>query len=256
MPAVVGEPIFDFDLSASSAAAAALRLAESNHRIANSLQMVSGVLRRQAVQAANANVGSALDCLVSAADRIETIGRVHRRLMDDGVEAVDLAALLRDIAQDSVAAFSAPGQTRLSLDLEEGCSLPARLASPVGLIVSELLANSLRHAHPTGVAGDIDVNCRRGECGNLLIEVADDGVGLTEGMDPKLADSFGMRLVNGLARQVGGELTFTDCPLGLTVQLNLFDGEAGAPSLRRRRGNAESAAHNVRQHRGEDDAEL
>jgi two-component sensor histidine kinase len=93
-------------------------------------------------------------------------------------------------------------------------------ATPVALIVSELVTNALKYAHPTGVAGRIQVSCRS-VGGGLVVEVTDDGVGLSETFDPHTDGGLGFRVVRGLARQLGAKLVYESGGIGLTVRLLL-----------------------------------
>jgi two-component sensor histidine kinase len=205
--------------------AAAVRLAETDHRVANSLAVVSGLLRLQASKVARGGATFSADevaeQLAKAGARIEIVAGLHRRLAGHGPDRdVDLGRLVRRVAEDTVAALSQPGRTRLTLAIEESRPAPQRIALPIGLIVGELVTNSLRHAHPAGVAGEIEVSCRGGG-ETIHIEVADDGVGLPEGFDPRRSETLGLKLVRGLAKQIGGQLTFADHAIGLAVRLTV-----------------------------------
>jgi len=86
----------------------------------------------------------------------------------------------------------------------------------VGLIVGELVTNALKYAHPAGVFGEIIVGCT--DAGDrLVIEVADDGVGLPEGFDAAKNAGLGLRLVHSLAEQLRATLMFNDSGTGLSV---------------------------------------
>jgi two-component sensor histidine kinase len=93
-------------------------------------------------------------------------------------------------------------------------------ATPVALIVSELVTNALKYAHPAGVAGRILVSCRLTGAG-LVVEVTDDGVGLSEDFDPHSDGGLGFRVVRGLARQLGADLVYESSDIGLIVRLVL-----------------------------------
>jgi two-component sensor histidine kinase len=203
-----------------------IRVTECDHRVANSLAVVSGLLRLQASKLAGSTAKlSAADVaeqLAKAAARIEVVAQMHRRMAHEGADGdVDLAELVRRVAEDTVTALSQPGRTRLSLAIDDTCLAPQRIALPVGLIVGELVTNSLRHAHPTGVAGAIEVSCRGGGGEEIHIEVADDGVGLPESFDPRRAQTLGLKLVRAFAKQAGGRLSFTDHAIGLSVRLTV-----------------------------------
>jgi two-component sensor histidine kinase len=98
------------------------------------------------------------------------------------------------------------GAVNLKLDLA-----PIRLAIdqsiPCGLLVNELVSNSLKHAFPEGRSGDVYVELQPAEEEGLLrLRVSDTGVGLPSGFDLKRSTSLGLRLVSDLSRQMGGKL--------------------------------------------------
>ena len=201
-----------------------IRVTECDHRVANSLAVVSGLLRLQASKLAGSTAKlSAADVaeqLAKAGARIEVVAQMHRRLAHEGADGdVDLAQLVRRVAEDTVTALSQAGRMRLSLAIDDSCLAPQRIALPIGLIVGELVTNSLRHSHPAGVTGEIEVSCRGGSGEAIYIEVADDGVGLPEGFDPRRAQTLGLKLVRAFAKQAGGRLSFADHAIGLSVRL-------------------------------------
>lgn len=223
MPQALVAPLFQ-PTTRPIGSSADVSIAESNHRIANSLAMVAGLLRLQASAAGGGDREfrpeevSAL--LREAASRVEVVGRLHGRLAQ-GPADFELAEIVRDVAEATVASLAPPGQTGLSLRLGATRSTPAHLAFPISLAIGELVTNSLKHAHPAGVAGEIEISCRQSRAGDLTIEVSDDGVGLPEGLDPMSSGGFGLRLVRALAEQLHAELKFEDSGIGLTVRLRL-----------------------------------
>ena len=90
--------------------------------------------------------------------------------------------------------------------------MTAQQLLPLTQIVAEALTNAIKYAHPAGQTGTIIVRCRRDAAG-LRVEVADDGVGLPRGFDPKADSGYGTRLLTGLARHLGATLSF-DAPGG------------------------------------------
>lgn len=201
-----------------------MEIAESNHRIANSLALVAGLLRMQATAVARdgrtLGPGACTTLLLEAAGRVDTVGRLHGRLARDAGD-IELAEVVREVAEATVGSLATPRQARLSLRLEPGRLACSQQALPVSLAVAELLTNSLKHAHPAGVRVEIEVSCRRESNGDLTIEVADDGVGLPEGFDPMVSNSLGLRLIRALAEQLNAGLAFEDSGIGLAVRLRL-----------------------------------
>jgi two-component sensor histidine kinase len=81
------------------------------------------------------------------------------------------------------------------------------IAIPCGLILSELVSNALKHAFPDGRSGEIIISLRAQE-GSRVLTVADDGVGLPQEMEVLHPESLGLELVNTLATQLDGTLTW------------------------------------------------
>jgi two-component sensor histidine kinase len=205
------------------------RLSEAQHRIANNLALIAGYTRLQATRLYKADrplsAREACIALEEVAARIETVGELHRLLSDApghglGGGGVDLGRFLAKLCTSLMQTVSFAGDTVITHRDSGGCMVRPDQATPVALIVSELVTNALKYAHPSGVPGKIRVSCRSlGE--GLVIKVADDGVGLSEGFDPLTDGGLGFRVVRGLARQLGASLAYESDGVGLTVRLTL-----------------------------------
>jgi two-component sensor histidine kinase len=149
--------------------------------------------------------------------RRDEAGRLHRTSRDER-HSVDLSKFLREIATSSL---SDGEQAELLFDLKADCEISARHADAVALVVSEAIANAVKHSHPAGVPGKICVASSRNNAQGLVIEVADDGVGLPEGFDPLTAESMGIRLMRILADEVSARLEFAQPPIGLCIRLEM-----------------------------------
>ena len=103
----------------------------------------------------------------------------------------------------------------------ENCLVAQDCVAPLALIVNEALLNAVRHAHPSGVDGKIEISCIQNSGSRILIEVTDDGVGLPEDFDPARDGGHGLHLMRQLSAQLGATLSFESTCLGLTVQLLL-----------------------------------
>ena len=223
MPIQLVHPTTNKPIAASSAPGAA---SEGNHRIANSLALIASLVRLQASEigqgARTIPAGEVRLILEGLGSRINTVARLHHLLTDGDQNApVDLARYLRDVSEAAVSALSLAGQMELRFALEAGCAMPAPMARSVGLIVAELMINSVRYAHPSGVAGKIRVGCRTTPDGLAVVEVSDDGVGLPEGFDPATDGHLGLRLVRSFADQLAATCDFNSSPLGLSVTLRI-----------------------------------
>jgi two-component sensor histidine kinase len=160
--------------------------------------------------------------LVGIGGRVAAVGRLHRLLAESPAEStVNLGEYLQEISAAIVAALAGDGGMQLRFDCDPHCVVPTERALSIGFIVVELVTNAVKHAHPTGVAGEIRVECLQGPDGAITVEVSDDGVGLPEGMDPTKADTLGLRRVRTLSAQLGAWIGFQHSALGLSCVLRM-----------------------------------
>jgi two-component sensor histidine kinase len=200
--------------------------AQANHRIANNLALLAGVVRMQASAVANAPHPMSDDdiriVLEALGSRIETIARLHRRLARGPAdEAIELGEYLQDVTGAVISACSTAGQIRLHFACEKNCLVTAERALSLGLIVAELVTNAVKYAHPAGVAGEISVACDRTADETVTVEVSDDGIGLPEGFDPMKDGNLGLRLVRSLAAELPARISFVHDPLGTSFALQM-----------------------------------
>jgi two-component sensor histidine kinase len=222
MPLRLVEKLFETNPFSPDAGEVWLR--EADHRIANNLTLVGGLLRLQAAdirrRERSFTADDALLALTEAAGRIETVGKLHRRLAHRSDDAdVDINDLIREVAEATVSSQAYAGRARLSFSLPQSCTVRGDQALAIALVIGELVTNSLKYAHPAGVAGEIAIHCGRNKDGALHIEVSDDGVGLPEDFQPGSSASLGLRLVHTLARHLGGKAEFMQEHIGLRVRL-------------------------------------
>jgi two-component sensor histidine kinase len=191
-----------------------LLLREADHRVKNSLQLVASLLTLQRLRLADTDAAAALDDAVA---RVHAVAMAHRALLQsrdlatiaiDGMLA-DLCAHVGQLSESVTITCAAP--TGLDMDVER--------AIPLGLIVSELLTNAVRHAYPEGASGTVAVTVSADD-GTLTIAVADAGVGA--GPDAVHGRGLGTTIVNALARQIGARLeTRSAAGAGTVVTLQL-----------------------------------
>ena len=180
------------------AAQQALLLKEVNHRVANSLQLISSLIEMQARKVADPE---AREMLKRAAQRVEAVTMVHHRLYtSDDVEFVEMDKYLQGLLDElrrMAGSEEEHGAIRLNA---EPIRVETDKAVSLGLIVNELVTNALKYAYPNG-GGDIRVDfCRRGG-DQVQLVVEDDGVGYPDGTEPK-GSGLGAVIVNAMARTV------------------------------------------------------
>jgi two-component sensor histidine kinase len=134
---------------------------------------------------------------------------VHERLYQTrDLRGISVSTYLRDIFAGVTDLYpSLCGQIKLELDSEE-ILLGLDQGIPFGLMVNELLSNSLKHGFPEGRKGTVTVSIHRIQ-GAVSLAVEDNGIGLPEDFDAAKCTSMGLRLAGSLARQLGGRLIFT-----------------------------------------------
>lgn len=172
-------------------------LQDTNHRIGNSLATVSSLLGLQLARTGSDEVRNALE---AAQLRVQAIASGHRRLrLGADLETTDAAEFLSDVIDD-LATTVPPGKpVQFEKQLQE-MVIPARDATTLGIVVSELVTNAVKHAFAEGQTGTICVRFERSEGGMTLLTVEDNGKGLVGGGQ----DGLGALIVKQLARQFGG----------------------------------------------------
>lgn len=180
----------------------ALLTREMSHRVKNSLTSVVGLLRVQARASESVDVKNALE---NAAMRVSSIAEVHDHLWRGSkVGFVDLSDFVVHLCENLQ--NSAP-EHKLQYH-SDPVVISADKAIPLGLLVNELVTNAVKYAYVDG-PGVIRVDAREID-GQLIVEISDEGLGLPEGFDiNQPRNSLGFRVINGLVRQLMGELKIT-----------------------------------------------
>jgi two-component sensor histidine kinase len=190
-------------------------LREVNHRVKNSLQVVSSMLHLQANAVGDEDLSERLN---EAASRVNAIGRAYERLAYTAdYENIDLIEYLRQIIND-LEPTVAP--CKIQFDAPEAIQFAADRAILVGLIINELVSNAGKYAYRDR-AGDLIWVRVQTENQAIAISVRDEGVGLPPGFDPDASKRLGTRLVNALSKQLGGELRRQPVPTGVDFTLHI-----------------------------------
>lgn len=178
-------------------------LREVHHRVKNNLQIVSSLLNLKADTIDNA---AAQQVFADCQTRIRSLAFVHEHLyVASDLSHVPFGQYVRTLVAHLEQSFRAPGQ-EVHLHVAVGeLNLSIDDAIPCGLIVNELVTNSLKHAFAPGVPGTIEIRMRRMPGHRLELSVSDDGKGLPSGFDPQASGS-GLDLVYTFAEQLEAEV--------------------------------------------------
>ncbi|MDQ1701452.1 MAG: two-component system, sensor histidine kinase PdtaS, partial [Frankiaceae bacterium] len=174
---------------------------EIHHRVKNNLQTVAALLR---LQARRLDVPEARAALEESVRRVASIALVHETLSLAHEEAVDFDAIAAQIA-GMVAEVSTTG-ARVATAFEGSFGvLPAEVATPLALVITELVQNAVEHAF-AGASGEVMISAVRVE-GGLRVVVADDGAGLPAGFVPEASPRLGLQIVRTLVvTELGGTI--------------------------------------------------
>jgi len=192
----------------------AVLIEEMRHRIANSLQIIASILL-QGVRKLSSD--ESRDYLRDAHQRIMSVAAVQRQLSGAELGDVDLRDYLTDLCR-SIGDSMIRDHDRLTLSATiDDTLVSSGKAVSLGLIVTELLINAIKHAFPKQRPGRITLDYRsQGE--GWTLTVRDDGVGLPP--DPSIAKpGLGAGIIRALAQQLGAVIVITDAEPGVRVSI-------------------------------------
>jgi two-component sensor histidine kinase len=193
---------------------------EADHRIANSLAVISGLVRVRA----EADQGHANETfLLEIADRIDTVAKLHRLIAHPNSDAIELHIYLNEICQRLRSALTTTAAPSFSVSCPPHQTVPFSVAMPLGLITAELFSNSLKYAHPAGLPAKISVSCKpiaKDGLTALQFEYEDDGVGFPEDFDIASDGNLGMRFIRSLSEQLQGTQNWLSDSLGVHFELS------------------------------------
>lgn len=181
-------------------------LKELQHRVKNSFSMISSIIKLEQERQSS---GQALNALTIVENRIKSISELYSMLREDIttnvihfheycssiINALELSYIN---IKDSVTICTSLQPVKLAW----------KQAMPLGLIVTELITNSLKYAFPENKKGTVSIELKK-ENDNIVLIVSDNGIGLPENFDISKDSSLGLELVSTLSKQVNGELVYT-----------------------------------------------
>ena len=180
-------------------------LKEVHHRVKNNLQIVASLLRLQAGRSPHPEV---LEVLENTRNRVHSMALLHETLYrSDNLARINFAAYVEELCRHLRRSAGAV-MARVTLESKMvPIGLPLDLSLPCGLIINELLSNALKHAFPGDRKGLVTVSLEPAPDKQLVLRVTDNGVGPPPIRDLTATPTLGLRLISGLASQLGGKLT-------------------------------------------------
>jgi two-component sensor histidine kinase len=196
-------------------------LKEIHHRVKNNLMIISSLLN---LQSRYIKDKESQEIFKESQNRAQSMALIHQRLYQStDLKNIDFKEYITTLANDLYRTYvDDTSRVSLTLNIDE-CRIDINTAIPLGLILNELITNSMKHAFPGNEKGTINIDFKKNDDKYILI-VSDDGVGFPEDLDYQKTDSLGLQLVNNLTDQISGELEL-DTTRGTTFKITFKENK-------------------------------
>ncbi|HEX8023278.1 sensor histidine kinase, partial [Mucilaginibacter sp.] len=176
-------------------------LKEVHHRVKNNLQIVMSLLNTQSAFLKN---NAALAAIRESQNRVQAIALIHQKLYSSSnVAYIDIAVYISELVSYLADCYSAHERGIRFEQQIEAVKMDVAQAVPVGLMLNEAITNAIKYAFPNR-RGYINISLGVLDDNNMMLNIADDGIGLPEDFDIKEASSLGMEMMKALSKQLGG----------------------------------------------------
>ncbi len=206
----------DEDQIKASLAEKEVLLQEIHHRVKNNLQVISSLLKLQSRYIQDNQV---IEMLKESQNRVRSMALVHEQLYQSkDLSNIDFAEYIENLAHNLFQAYEINAPV---IELQTNiapCELNVDTAVPCGLIINELVTNSLKYAFLGESKGKIKIDFSLDNNGVCMLVISDTGVGLPKDLDYRNARTLGLRLVGSLVRQIRGNITLLST-LGTVFQI-------------------------------------
>jgi len=178
-------------------------LKEIHHRVKNNMQVISSILNLQSRQIKNKH---ALKMFEDSQNRIKSMALVHEKLYEsENLARIDFAEYTRSMTNYLFSLYRIGPAIGLNIDIKDSL-LDVNTAIPCGLIINELISNSLKYAFPEGIEGEICIQLYSDKDGKFTLIVEDNGIGFPKDLDFRKTESLGMQLIIMLVEQLEGTI--------------------------------------------------
>jgi two-component sensor histidine kinase len=178
-------------------------LKEIHHRVKNNLQIIISLLKLQSGYVYDVRD---IEIFNNSRSRIETMSLIHEKLYrTEDLSSIEISNYVKELVNHLIKAYNINSALVDFTVSSEKIYLSIDTAIPCGLIINELVNNTLKHAFPRGYRGKILINIKK-ENEIIFISIKDNGIGLPENLDEKVNKSLGLQLINTLIKQLDGVL--------------------------------------------------
>jgi PAS domain S-box-containing protein len=197
-------------------------LKEIHHRVKNNMQIISSLLSLQSRYVIDDQVGKVL---MESQGRVRSMALIHEKLYQSGdLARIDFSEYIQNLV-DYLFRMYGVNSTNIAFKKNvDGVLLGINAAIPCGLIINELVSNSLKHAFPQNRKGEIRIDFHRKD-GAFELVVSDDGIGFPKGLDFQNTESLGLQLVNTLTQQLEGTIELNKKGHGTAFRITFADGK-------------------------------
>ena len=180
-----------------------LLLKEIHHRVKNNLQIITSLLK---LQASSVEDNATLELFELSLHRINSMALVHDLLYrSEDFSKINFGMYLEMLAAPIVESMKSPA-TDIDLKIEANdISLNLNTSIPLGLVINEIITNSMKHAFENRERGEIYLKIWQESDDSYILGIGDDGIGFAEDIDIEKAESLGLQLITSLAEQLMGE---------------------------------------------------
>jgi len=169
------------------------------------MQVISSLLRLQAEKVKDKDFG---DMLRDSQGRIQSMALVYNKLyQSQDLSHINMADYIGELTAGLIKSYATSSQRITPIIDPSSVFLGVDMAIPCGLVINELIVNSLKYAFPEGRVGEIAVSLKNGSDHELELEVSDNGVGVPEGFNMANTSTLGLKLVTNLVEnQLDGKI--------------------------------------------------
>ena len=180
-----------------------LLLRELHHRVKNNMQIISSLL---SLQTQHIKDERDLKIFESSQNRVKTMSLIHDELYSSqDFSHINLSEYIQNLSKELLTShIKDPGRVKLTVKVEE-VRMELETAIPLGLLINEIVANSVNHAFPNDQKGEIIVELER-DGDAFILKMSDNGIGIPEDVNFKKAETLGFQLINNLVNQLDGQI--------------------------------------------------
>ncbi len=198
-------------------------LKEIHHRVKNNLQIIMSLLNSQSVYIDD---DAALTAINDSQRRVQAISLIHQKLyQSENTSSINLPQYIGELISYLKDSFDTVNRIVFEQDIES-IKLDVAKAIPLGLIINEGVVNAIKYAFPNGQKGMVRISLKHDGPDHLLLDIADNGVGLPPDVEISERDSLGFSLMQGLTRQLDGTFAIeSDKGLHIAIRFNASNNQ-------------------------------